>query len=102
MQIGGNGIGRKALLNGRNRLAKVEASASMSHIEDDAALASLKQIGQQTAIFIQHRNDGDTGACKYRRAADASGRVVETGAPDETWRNRPSRGYWPIYPPRLL
>ena len=56
VQIGGDGIGRPALLDRRNRLAEQETAPAMAHVEDNAALAGFGQIGQQLLVFVQHRH----------------------------------------------
>src|SRR5689334_536347 len=54
MQVGGNGIRNKALLNGRNRLKERKASSSVSYVKNDAPFASFKQIRQNFALRVQH------------------------------------------------
>jgi hypothetical protein len=54
VNVGGNGVGQKALLNGRDRLAELERGAAVTDVKQNAALARLKQIGHQAALGIQH------------------------------------------------
>src|ERR1035437_3847083 len=57
VDIGGDGIGYEPLLHGRDGLKKGKTPGSMAYVENDAALASFKQIRQHLILRVQHGYD---------------------------------------------
>ena len=56
MNVRRDGVGRKALPDGRNHLAEFEGCAAMADIKQDAAFSRFEKIRQQTALLIEHRD----------------------------------------------
>ena len=53
VNVGGDGVGQKALLNGGDRIAKEEAARAMADVEQYAALARRQSVGGDLLVLVE-------------------------------------------------
>src|SRR5438093_107452 len=61
VQVSGNRIGNKTLLDCGNGLAKKQAATAVTNVEDDSALSGLEQILVDLTGVVEHRHGAEVG-----------------------------------------